>query len=94
MSVDEYHPTNRQGSKEERVGAILHPRYENLQIWHYKGGNTQILEEELTSENPLHDDVKDALASAIDVSVPPAPMTQTYMDTTLDYNPRFGGFGG
>jgi phage terminase large subunit-like protein len=94
MSVDEYHPTNRQGSKEERVGAILHPRYENLQIWHYKGGNTQILEEELTSENPLHDDVKDALASAIDVSVPPAPMTQTYMNVELDYNPRFGGFGG
>lgn len=40
-------------------------------IWHYKGGECQTLEEELQSRNPPHDDVIDALASAIDIAVKP-----------------------
>jgi hypothetical protein len=41
-------------------------------MWHYKGGNTQVLEEELSSRHPPHDDVIDALASAVDIAVKPA----------------------
>ena len=71
LSVEDYRPSRHQGSKEERMDAILQPRYANRQVWHYKGGNCQILEEELVLSNPPHDDVKDSLASCIDSCVPP-----------------------
>ena len=71
ISVDEFRPNKYQGNKEERISATLEPRYDNLQIWHYRGGNIQTLEEELQSRNPPHDDIKDALASAIDIAVKP-----------------------
>jgi phage terminase large subunit-like protein len=75
LSVDEFRPNKHQGNKEERISAILEPRYDNLQIWHYRGGNIQTLEEELMSRNPPHDDIKDALASAVDMAVKPARQT-------------------
>lgn len=67
--VDEYRPVGR--SKQERISATLEPRYDNMMIWHYKGGECQTLEEELGTRNPPHDDVIDALAAAIDVAVKP-----------------------
>jgi hypothetical protein len=72
LSVEEYRPTRNEGNKEERIEAVLFPKYHNKQIWHYQGGNCQVLEEELTLQNPPHDDVKDALASCIDLSVAPS----------------------
>jgi phage terminase large subunit-like protein len=69
ISVEEYRPNK--GSKEERIAASLEPRYDNMQMWHYRGGNIQTLEEELSSRNPPHDDVKDALASAVDMCIKP-----------------------
>lgn len=71
VAVDEYTPNRTEGTKIERIAAILEPRYDNLQIWHYKGGNCQILEEELVQKHPPHDDVKDALAACIDTLSPP-----------------------
>lgn len=71
IKVDEYRPSRSEGSKEERMLATLQPRYDNGMVWHYEGGNCELLEEELTSANPAHDDIKDALTAAIDVSVPP-----------------------
>jgi hypothetical protein len=71
LSVDEGKPTSHTGKKEERIAAVLEPRYDNLSIWHYRGGNCQILEEELVMRYPPHDDVKDALASAIEICVRP-----------------------
>lgn len=71
LSIDEYRPSRAEGTKEERIHATLKPRYENLQMWHYKGGNCQVLEEELILRYPPHDDVKDALTAAIDISVAP-----------------------
>lgn len=91
LKVEEVKPTRHQGSKEERLEAILVPRYDNLQVYHYKGGNTQVLEEELVTKNPPHDDVKDALATAIEGAVRP---TKTFRHRTEDkvvYHPRFGG---
>jgi len=69
ISIDEFRP--QRGSKEERISATLEPRYDNMAIWHYKGGECQTLEEELSTRNPPHDDVIDALASAIDIAVKP-----------------------
>jgi hypothetical protein len=40
-------------------------------IWHFRGGEIQTLEEELSSRNPAHDDVIDALAAAIDIAIKP-----------------------
>jgi hypothetical protein len=74
ISIEEYRPNK--GSKEERIAAILEPRYDNLSIWHYRGGHIQTLEEELSSRNPSHDDVKDALASAVDMAVKPMKNVQ------------------
>jgi hypothetical protein len=92
LSIDEYRPTRNEGTKLERVHAILSPKYDNLQIWHYQGGNCQILEDELVVRKPPHDDVKDALASAIDVSVAPSIQMSSSQDTAEVYtHSRFGG---
>ena len=95
LSIDEYRPGRTQGSKEERINAILLPRYENHQIWHYQGGNCQILEEELVLQNPPHDDTKDAVASAVSFCVAPSNSQSRGTDIRAFWkehtNLRFGG---
>jgi phage terminase large subunit-like protein len=91
ISIDEFRPNKTQGNKQERIAAVLEPRYDNLSIWHYRGGNTQILEEELSSRNPAHDDVIDALASVIDMAVKPARSVRRQKDNVVQFNSRFGG---
>ena len=71
LSIEEYRPNKQQGNKQERISSILEPRYDNLQMWHYRGGNTQYLEDELSQRNPPHDDVIDALATAVDMAIRP-----------------------
>lgn len=93
LSIDEYRPSRWAGSKEERIFSILEPRYANKQIWHYPSGNCQVLEEELIYSNPAHDDVKDALASAIDFAVPPLDFYRMAKAKTPEYqfHGRWGG---
>jgi phage terminase large subunit-like protein len=93
LKVEEHRPTRHSGSKEERIAAILEPRYDNHAIYHYKGGNCQLLEEELVSRNPPHDDIKDALASAVEIAVRPSNnMINRRVNTAnVIYSPRFGG---
>lgn len=96
LSVDVHKPTRHDGTKQERIDAILKPRYENQMVWHYEGGNIQILEEELTQVEPAHDDVKDALASCVDVCVPPGNAgnklnTKKKQGMDLPFHNRFGG---
>lgn len=92
LSVDEHTPTARSGSKEERIAATLYPRYENLQMWHYKGGNCELLEEELVLQHPPHDDIKDALTMCIDICVPPTfESISTKSGFEGMYHSRFGG---
>lgn len=71
LIVDEYRPSRKEGTKDERIDSILLPKYSAGSIYHYRGGNNQVLEEELLMVHPPHDDCKDALAAAIDVAVPP-----------------------
>jgi phage terminase large subunit-like protein len=91
LSIDDYRPSRNEGTKEERISAILRPKYDNRQIWHYRGGNCQVLEDELTVLKPAHDDCKDALASAIDISVAPTMMRTSPMATNVLTHSRFGG---
>jgi len=92
IKVDPYRPTRHEGTKEERVAASLEPRYDSLAIWHYKGGNCQLLEEELTMKRPPHDDIKDALASVIDIAIPPRARSFNANNVSqINFHPRFGG---
>lgn len=92
LIVDEYRPTRHEGNKEERTASTLEPKYDNMQMWHYKGGDMPALEEELTMAKPAHDDIKDALTAAIDIAV--APMGRRHGMTkhsNVVTHSRFGG---
>jgi phage terminase large subunit-like protein len=103
LAVDDFRPT---GNKEERIESTLQPRYANKQIWHVRGGNTDLLEQELVNRKPPHDDIKDSLAACIDIATPPAqsrryvgpngsngPQVSFGGDYRRIYtHPRFGGF--
>lgn len=95
VSIVDIKHTRHEGTKEERMQAILEPRYDNHMVWHYRGGNIQILEEELMLERPPHDDVIDALATAIDIAIPPTGMHARDRSNSggskVLTHPRFGG---
>jgi hypothetical protein len=95
LAIDEFRPSRWTGSKEERIMSVLEPRYANKQIWHYPAGNTQILEEELIFQNPAHDDIKDALASAIDFAYGKAPINYMHLrkaaQPNMNFHNKFGG---
>lgn len=92
LSVDEFHPTRNEGTKEERIAATLDSKYDNSQIWHYKGGEVNLLEEELVMAHPPHDDIKDGLTAAIDIAVAPMKRwNKQKKGATVVYNTRFGG---
>jgi hypothetical protein len=92
LKVEHFSPTRHQGAKEERIAAILEPRYDNLQMWHYRGGECQTLEEELVVEHPPHDDVKDTLAAAVTIAKPPKRRNrQRDITNVVHFHKRFGG---
>ena len=96
LAIEDHKPTRHLGTKEERMEATLQPRYANRQVWHYQGGNCQILEDELVLQNPPHDDVKDALTSCLDICVAPTASNLLGRDNyrnrmKLITNERFGG---
>lgn len=91
LSVDEHRPSRHEGDKEERIEAVLVPRYDNMQMWHYRGGNCQLLEEELVLRRPPHDDIKDAMASAISIAKAPAQHHIREQNNPIVYHARFGG---
>lgn len=92
LMVDEYSPNRNDGRKEERINATLEPKYDNLQVWHYQGGEIADLEEELVLLNPAHDDIKDALTAAFDIAVAPRAFRSAERNQSkVVYNVRFGG---
>lgn len=93
LSIDENRPNRHQGSKAERMAAVLEPRYENLSVWHYKGGYIPALEEELILARPQHDDIKDCLASVIEIAVKPKQRGQRQRSSSnvVTFNKKFGG---
>lgn len=93
LSVEEYRPSRKEGSKEERIASTLEHRYDNLTMWHYKGGYNEVLEEELVLARPPHDDIKDALASAVSIAVKPKGIRLggEQRTSSVQFNSRFGG---
>ena len=92
LSIDEHRPTRNEGTKQERIASILEHRYDNQVMWHYKGGYIDVLEEELVLARPPHDDVKDALASAVEIAIKPKRSVNSQDRTNVvQYHPRFGG---
>lgn len=87
LVIEEYKPM---ANKEERVSATLRPLYEDHRIFHYRGGNCELLEEEVKQLKPAHDDIKNALADAIDISVAPRATTYKRQQPIK----RLGRFGG
>ena len=90
IPIDLYIPPNSDG-KFARVNGILEPLYQSGAIYHYRGGNCQVLEDELVSVNPLHDDTKDAWAMTCDVMIRPIPRRQQGSDNVISFHNRFGG---
>lgn len=94
LKIDGHRPNKYQGAKEERIAAALEPRYQNGQMYHYKGGYCGMLEEELMLENPPHDDIKDTLAIAVSSEIRKPMRTggdQTDNVIPMSYHSRFGG---
>jgi len=94
LSINEYRPNRHEGSKEERIAAALEHRYDNLQMWHHEGGWTPTLEDELIAARPPHDDVKDTLASAMTIAVPPARVKGSLAKELFKPNATRSRFGG
>lgn len=94
LKIDEFRPSREQGSKEQRIAAILEHRYDNLEMWHREGGWTEVLEDELVLARPPHDDIKDALASAVSIAVRPKRSVLNAMQDFMKQGPtsRFGGY--
>ena len=94
LSVDEFRPSRADGRKEERIAAALEHRYDNQTMYHFKGGYTEELEEELVMARPKNDDIKDALASAVEIAVKPraSRSSQDFMETNvISIHSKFGG---
>ena len=94
LSIDEYRPSRHEGRKEERIAAALEHRYENQDVIHFRGGYTDILEEELVLSRPAHDDVKDALASVVEIAIKPKSLRNRdeLMNNVINIgSSRFGG---
>ena len=91
FTIDEHRPSRHQGSKEERMIANLEPRYASNVIWHYKGGNCQLLEEELLLAHPEHDDIKDCLSAVLEIVAIPGSKTGWKTRSNVVFDGRFGG---
>ena len=90
IPIDLYIPPNSNG-KFARVNGILEPLYQSGAIYHYRGGNCQVLEDELVSVNPLHDDTKDAWAMTCDVMEMPIKRRQQSTNKIISFHKRYGG---
>jgi phage terminase large subunit-like protein len=83
ITIDEYRPQTK--NKADRIMSILEARYDMGSIWHYKGGECQTLEEELSTRNPAHDDIIDAFSNAIDIAVRPAKGMDSQRKNNIDW---------
>lgn len=77
-------------NKQIRIMANLEPRYAAGVILHFRGGMCQILEDELQSTKPPHDDVSDALASVVEIATAPQKRSLKKV-SNIAYHPKWGG---
>ena len=91
LRVDKHRPTRVMGTKEERIQNTLLPYYDNNAVWHFEGGLCETLEQELVMDKPPNDDLKDALANAIEIMQIPMKQAHRRRERNVIYNSRFGG---
>lgn len=94
LVIERAHRTQMSGTKQERWAAILEPKYETRSVFHCRGGLTATLEEELISSKPRHDDLKDAMCSAMSIAKIPATKKIDYTLYEKQTNVIIGKFGG
>jgi hypothetical protein len=94
LTVVDYRPGKQEGTKEQRIAAVLEARYDDDKVWHFEGGWTSVLEEELVQARPAHDDVKDALASAVSIAIKPQRSSGSGIADFLVSTQRASRFGG
>lgn len=87
-NIDKVKPTTE---KQIRIMSVLEPRYAAGTIFHFMGGLCETLEEEIQSTKPPHDDVSDALASCVEICIPPKRKKRNTNITPINYHPRYGG---
>lgn len=90
VPVDLYIPPNFDG-KMARVNGILEPLYQAGAIYHFRGGECQVLEDELCSINPSNDDTKDAWSMCVDLMERIVTRRLNSRSNVIQYHPRFGG---
>ena len=93
LIIDAKATTKHEGNKFERHAAVVEPRYKQGTIFHFKGGLTPELEEEIVLERPRHDDLEDALCAAIEISKPPGARQDNRNSSggNVVIHHRFGG---
>lgn len=93
LVVERRAANSRTMGKLENWASVLEPRYHSKSVFHARGGLTPVLEEELVSAKPRHDDLKDALCAAISIAKPPAVQhkLQEYVSEDNVVQGRFGG---
>lgn len=82
------------GKKFERHAAVLEWRYKKKHIKHFKGGLTPDLEDEIVMARPPHDDLEDALCSAVEICKPPSSRSGrrgALRQNIIIASDRFGG---
>lgn len=91
-SIELWNPQNHI-AKAQRINNILEPLYTTGKIYHYRGGDVEILEDQLTSGRPQHDDLKDAWAMCADplFMVKPKVNKPRKFNNVVSYHPRWGG---
>jgi predicted phage terminase large subunit-like protein len=95
IPIDLFNPPHVDGGKDMRILNGLEPQYKSQAMYHYKGGNVQLLEEELTSLSPRNDDMKDAWFMVNDMmKMPIARRNRSSLNNVISYHPKFGGVTG
>ena len=90
IPIDFYVPPNTE-AKPVRINGILEPLYQSGSIYHYRGGNSMVLEDELVSVAPLNDDTKDAWAMCVDIMQIPRARRPANSRNVIKFHPRWGG---
>jgi len=93
LIIDAKATTKADLSKRERHAAIVEPRYKQQTIFHFRGGLTPELEEEVVLERPRHDDLEDALCSCIEICKAPGSRQDSKRGrgNIVVLHDRFGG---
>jgi predicted phage terminase large subunit-like protein len=94
LAVEGKSTQKQAGNKRERKAATLEWRYADKKVWHYRGGLTSELEDQIVLDRPRHDDIVDSFVAAIEICKPPGKRVTNIVninETNLYYDRKYGG---